>query len=114
MSQIHILNLIRTMTDGSDQTDCENFVGASLDEAYKKTCEYLHDYEIDLMEELNITLPTQSIDFITDSDKNIYQEVMYRIIEEVMSMGSCHYDIDTVTLDAVIENNKIKEINFLK
>jgi len=114
MSQIHILNLIRTMTDGSDQTDCESFAGTTLNETYKKACEYLYEYEIDLMEELNITLPTQSIDFIKDSDNNSYHVLLYRIIEEVMGMGSCHYDVDTVWLEAEIENNQIKEISFIK
>jgi len=113
---IQVLNLIRTRTDGSDQVDIQNFVGTTTREAYKKACEYLHNYEEDLMEELEMKLPLQSIDFIKDEKdaENLYLRCLWSIIDEVASMGSCHYEVDTFRLSATIKDNEIKEIDFTK
>ena len=110
MTQLHIINLVKTWCDGSDNVHTENFAGLTIEDAYKGACEYLFDEESELFEELGIEFPTQSIDFIKDGDGYIYQQFLDKMMVEIMEIGSCHLDVDRVKVQLVIEDNKIKDI----
>lgn len=110
MEQINIINLIRT--NDVQEVFVDNFMSKSYSEVYKQVCEYLIDGDEDLFEEKNIKMPTQSIDFIKDSDKEIYPQLMWELIHTLHEQGASFYEVDYVSVDVVIKDNVIKDICF--
>ena len=110
MEQLNIVNLIRTNDIG--EVFVENFIALSYSEVHKKVCEYLFDGDEELFEEKDIQMPTQSIEFITEGENEIYPKLMWDLINELHEQGASTYEVDHVRVDVVIKDNVIKELNF--
>lgn len=108
MEQLNIVNLIRT--NDIQEVFVENFIAKSYSEVYKKVCEYLIDGDEDLFDDKDIKMPTQSIDFIKDSDKEIYPQLMWELIEALHEQGASNYEVDHVRVNVVIKDNIIEEL----
>ena len=120
MTQLIIINLIKTFRDGSYDTYIENFIGKSKVEVYKKVCQYLYGDEEELFTALGIKFPkpVQSIDFITDGEvdnnPHVYKDFLYEMINEIEGMSGTNFNVDLIYLNLTMEDSTLREFDFGK
>jgi hypothetical protein len=115
MTELNILILTRSFKDDTtDKTDSEhfNFGGQTLEEVYKNASIFIYHHEEDFFCEMDIELPSQSIDFIKNDESHVYQEYFEKLISDLNYNGDYYYNIHLLKVNLVIEDNLIKDFNF--